>query len=78
MLAPRFWEAFVSGASKGHRHDRDAQLAVDAFQSAIPNIDAANKIHELSVFSLIGAAIIRSGWLQDAQLLSVPCVVIGT
>lgn len=72
-----FWEAFVSGKSKGANHSDDARIAVKAFKAALPSLDCANKISEPIVFSLIGAALLRSGWTEDSSILSSPCHVIG-
>lgn len=72
-----FWEAFVSGKSKGANHSDDARIAVRAFNASLPDLDLANKIKEPTVFSLVGAALVRSGWTNDVSLLSSPCNVIG-
>ena len=70
------WEAFVSGAAKGDTHIDDATIAIQAFHSALPHVEAANAVHESEVHSLIGAALLRAGWSDDLSLLSKPCVVI--
>jgi hypothetical protein len=70
------WEAFVSAESKGQSHQDDASIAVRAFAAAYPNIDAANAVRGDNVHSLIGAALLRSGWSSDLGLLAQPCIVI--
>ncbi len=70
------WEAFVSSTAKGVSHTDDAVIGIDAFISSLPDITAANAIQEDSVISLIGAALVRTGWTTDPQILSRECVVI--
>jgi len=70
------WEAFVTGQAKGGSHQADADIAVRAFASALPDIPAANAVHADNVHSLIGAALLRTGWSSDLTLLSTSCVVI--
>jgi hypothetical protein len=55
----------------------DAQAATLAFIDALPNIENANRVKCDRVFSLIGAALLRSGWSTDLNLLSTPAVVIN-
>jgi len=86
------WEAFISGAGKAlsyrdatlidaqWAHVRDACIAVEAFEQA--RLDPPLPKHgvemqgEQPVYSLIGAALLRTGWSDDLGLLSQPCVVI--
>jgi hypothetical protein len=70
------WEAFVSGNSKGNSHVDDARIAIEAFKGSLPDPKAHNAIAEPVVLSLLGAALIRTGWSSDIQLLSESCVVI--
>jgi hypothetical protein len=70
------WEAFVTGSAKGKDDLADAEKAVRCFAEAYPNILAINAIVESKVHSLIGAALLRTGWSTDLLLLEVPCVVI--
>ncbi|MGO9570460.1 MAG: hypothetical protein ACLP5H_23260 [Desulfomonilaceae bacterium] len=73
------WEALVSSQPEGQSHQDDAAIAVRAFAAAYPNIDAANAVHvgrDAKVHSLIGAALLRTGWSEDINLLTQPCVVI--
>ncbi len=70
------WEAFVSAHAKGDSHTEDAEIAVDCFVASLHDIPAANAINEPRVHSLIGAALLRTGWSTDLSLLETPCVVI--
>jgi len=70
------WEAFVSGASKSNSHHGDAGLAVNSFVSALPNPADANIIVESTVYSLIGAALLRTGWSVPVSVLSESCLVL--
>lgn len=71
------WEAFVSGEAHGENHIDDAKRAVQKFLSSLPNIENANAITEvINVHSLIGAALLRTGWSEDLALLKMPCLVI--
>ncbi len=70
------WEAFVSGAAKSDTHRGDAGLAVNAFVKSLPNPAGANIIAEPSVYSLIGAALLRTGWSVPVSLLSESCLVL--
>ena len=74
------WEAFVSGGAKTaggeNLHASDAELAVDAFLRALPDVDHTNAIRETAVHSLVGPALLRSGWTNDVKLLAEPCLVI--
>jgi len=72
------WEAFVSGKGKADGHVADAQAAAAAFEAALPDPRKSQTIQSASpVISLIGAALIRSGWSQDQSLLGQPCIVIS-
>ncbi|MBW3565424.1 MAG: hypothetical protein KY459_11920 [Acidobacteria bacterium] len=70
------WEAFVSRDAKADTHEGDAAIAVDAFIRALPHPDAANAIREVDVVSLVGAAMLRTGWSKDPELLARSCLVI--
>ena len=72
------WEAFVSGKGKAEGHVADARAAVAAFEAALPDPRDSNTVRcESPVISLIGAALIRSGWSQDQGLLEQPCLVVS-
>lgn len=71
------WEAFVSSKAKGKSHGDDAKIAVHAFLAALPDMNPPDAICcDGEVYSLIGAALIRSGWSEDIAYLKRPCVVI--
>jgi hypothetical protein len=58
------WEAFVSGTGKGTSHVDDALIAATAFREALPDPWNANAIDAPSPLSLIGSALLWSGWSQ--------------
>ena len=80
------WEAFISGEGKvgkaqapagENEHERDARIATEEFASVLADPEAANaSVPEGDVQSLIGAAMLRTGWSMDIALLSQPCLVI--
>ncbi|MBK7507644.1 MAG: hypothetical protein IPI16_05505 [Comamonadaceae bacterium] len=71
------WEAFVSGPSKRDDHVADAVCAVEAFTATMPYPPKKNAIQPDSpVHSLLGAALLRTGWSVDLALLSAPTLVI--
>jgi hypothetical protein len=69
------WEAFVSAKSKRGSHVDDAKAAVAAFVDALPNPRTCVQCSE-GAYSLIGAALLRTGWASDISLLSQPCIVV--
>ena len=69
------WEAFVSASSKRESHVADAAAAVEAFIDALP--DPRSCVHcDGGAYSLIGAAMLRTGWTTSIAVLSEPCVVV--
>ena len=70
------WEAMVTGQAKGTSHRQDATIAVRAFRAQISQAAAENRDKGGSVHSLIGAALLRTGWSEDLSLLGKPCLVI--
>jgi hypothetical protein len=71
------WEAFVSGPAKSGSHVGDAEAAVRAFCGSLPDPRAANAIScSSSVYSLVGSALLRTGWRHDIEVLKEPCLVI--
>jgi len=70
------WEAFITGAAKATTHEGDAMIGVKEFAKSLRDIPGANVCHEKRVHSLIGAALLGTGWSRDLSLLSTPCVVI--
>jgi hypothetical protein len=70
------WEAFVSAGAKATTHVDDATVAVAAFGEALPDPIAANAVAAERPLSLLGAALVWSGWSEDGDLLHAPCLVI--
>jgi hypothetical protein len=70
------WEAFVSNRAKEATHVQDATDAVDAFQKALPDVMGANAVTADAPLSLLGAAMLWSGWGENIDLLHKPCLVI--
>ncbi len=71
------WEAFVSGKSKSSTHVADAQSAAVAFTQSLPDPRAVNAVTCVTpVYSLIGAAMLRTGWSQSSEVLAQACLVI--
>ncbi|MFZ5719300.1 MAG: hypothetical protein ACOY5Y_07530 [Pseudomonadota bacterium] len=79
-----FFEAFVTGASKDAAqtrtetaHTYDALIAAEAAQELLTGSAAyRSAIEETEVFSLLGAALLRTGWTSDLGVLSAPCLVV--
>ena len=71
------WEAFVTGDAKKSSHAGDAEVAVDAFSSSLPDIAAASAVTADKPFSLVVAAGRYAGmrFLESAPLRS-QCVVV--
>lgn len=71
------WEAFVTGEAKGSSHSEDAKTAAQAFLDRYPDIQQADAIKEDKPwYSLVGAALLRSGLSRDISILSRKCIVI--
>ena len=70
------WEAFVTGKAKGTAHVDDALIAVKTFRESLPDPPAANAVEADGTLSLIGAALVWSGWSLTTALLHQPCLVI--
>jgi hypothetical protein len=71
------WEAFVSGSGKGVDHLADAERGATAFLRALPTPSLSNAVHpDGPVYSLAGAALLRTGWTESVALLAEPCLVI--
>lgn len=71
------WEAFVSGAGKETSHVADAQAAGEAFAQALPDPKAFNSVVcKTPVYSLVGAALLRTGWASSPEVLAEPCLVL--
>lgn len=68
------WEAFITAEDKpdeGPEHVRDALLAVRTFLDAYKK--GSLEVGEEETHSLIGAALLRSGWIEDPEILEEPC-----
>ena len=78
------WEAFVTGAAKAtagdtdkDQHVADALTACKAFAARLPGPAAGSPSEPpRAVRSLIGAAVLWSGWSQDLDLLRARCLVV--
>ncbi len=71
------WEAFVSGKAKGESHTADAMLGAMAFIQSLPDPPLVNSVVCSSgIYSLVGAALLRSNWSTDTKLLQEPCLVV--
>jgi len=70
------WEAFVTGKSKTGTDKGDAERAVTYFRECLPNPTKHDAIRSCRVRSLIGAALIQTGWTTDISLLGESCLVI--
>jgi hypothetical protein len=70
------WEAFVTDRAKATTHVDDAAVAVAAFRDALPDPRIANAVDAERPLSLLGSALVWSGWSDDLKLLRTPCLVI--
>ena len=71
------WEAFVTGKAKTGSNEADAMAAVTAFRDALGHPEPKSAVEPKSrTRSLIGAALLWTGWSTDIQLLHEPCLVI--
>ena len=78
------WEAFVANKTRTGSdgmetdpHELDAKVAVDAFIQALPDPTSRDALTPTPrTRSLIGAALLETGWSNDIELLRTPCMVI--
>ncbi len=74
------WEAFVAGSAHARQgddvHARDAATAVWAFLGHEANVRKAQRITSQHPLSLIAAAAMWEGWVDNAALLRIAPVVI--
>ena len=70
------WEAFVTDRAKAATHVDDAAVAVAAFRHVLPRPQAANAVDSERPLSLVGAALLWSGWSEDLELVRAACLVI--
>ena len=72
------FEAFVSRSNHAGPGDhwKDALNAAQGFQHSIPDLAAANAVQADNAFSLVGACLMRTGWIESIHALEQSCVVI--
>lgn len=73
------WEAFVTNQHKdtAARHVEDAELAIASFRDGIAHpASFESSVTTLECLSLLGAALLRTGWSTDVGLLATPCLVV--
>ncbi|HKC13249.1 MAG TPA: hypothetical protein VKI41_14560 [Vicinamibacteria bacterium] len=71
------WEAFLPPAAQSVSHAGDALRAAHAFVEALPRPQSTVEPRkDEEVLSLLGAAMVWSGWRTDAAVLKEPCLVI--
>ncbi len=73
------WEAFVTDQRRDTvtRHVEDACLAIDDFRRGIADpVSFESSVTASECLSLLGAALLRTGWSTDVALLSTPCLVV--
>jgi len=71
------WEAFVSGKAKSSTHVADARAAGETFIQSLPSPPSVNAVAcSTPVYSLVGAAMLRTGWSQSPAVLAEACLVI--
>lgn len=70
------WEALVTGDAKAGTHVGDAAAAVAAFRAALPDLESQAAVTAEHPISVIGAAALWSGWVDDASVVhEMPVVV---
>jgi hypothetical protein len=72
------WEAFVTAAAKAQdlSHHGDAAIAVDRFCELLPDPTRADEVSAERPLSLIAAAALWSGWLDNPDELRGGCLVV--
>jgi hypothetical protein len=70
------WEAFVSSKSKGNSHYEDAIIAVKKFTEKLNLGVIQTDVTVENPYSLVGAALLRSGVSNDIGVLRNQCIVI--
>jgi hypothetical protein len=71
------FEAFVTASAKGVDHADDALIAAREARALLGgDRPYRSAIDEPEVFSLLGAALLRTGWTHDLTVLSAPCLVV--
>ena len=73
------FEAFVTNQRKtaDTRHVEDAYLAIEAFRQGMRTPEAfASAVVEARCLSLLGAAMLRTGWTNDPAVVAERCLVV--
>lgn len=70
------WEAFVTGTAKAATHTDHALIAARTFRDALAAPAAANAVTAEGPISLLGTAMMWSGWTTDLDALHTPCLAI--
>ena len=70
------WEAFVTSKSKGNSHCEDAVIAVKKFAEKLNSGVIRTDVAVENPYSLVGAAMLRSGITTDMEVLKTQCVVV--
>jgi hypothetical protein len=77
------WEAFVAGDAKAPKgledsHTGDAAIGAKAFVDAFPDLVGTTRKWRPGgeVLSLLGAAMLLTGWSEDQRLLHEACLLV--
>ena len=70
------WEAFVTSKAKGDSHTADAEIAVLEFANRMKFSRFSTDVYVENPYSLVGAALLKSGITKDIGILSQQCLVI--
>ncbi len=70
------WEAFVSSKSKGKSHYEDSIIAVTKFFEKLNLGTLQTDVTVENPYSLVGAALLRSGISNDTGVLRKQCIVV--
>ncbi|MCP4231655.1 MAG: hypothetical protein GY771_16110 [bacterium] len=70
------WEAFVSSTMTTGSHSGDAIVGVLGFYRVLARREDFPETDGQPVYSLIGAALLRTGWTDDISVLEKPCLVV--
>ena len=73
------WEAFVTGSNKGKAHLADAKIGAQAFMATKfePRSIIVWPGRKPAIHSLIGLALLSSGWSTDPEIVHRDCLVIA-
>jgi hypothetical protein len=71
------FEAFVTHVGRAVTHEECARLAVKKFPKELRNrASYESAISEQCTMNLLGAMLLRVGWIADRAVLSEPCLVV--